>query len=91
MKIPPSKTTDSKKFNEDFNQFREEVFAVGTLGAVSYVVKGMHELPGRKSILLISDGFRIYSRDDPDRNYRTLLALRRLIDQANRATVVIYT
>ena len=80
-----------QKFNEDFNQFREEVFAVGTLGAVSYVVKGMHELPGRKSILLISDGFRIYSRDDPDRNYRTLLALRRLIDQANRATVVIHT
>jgi len=78
-------------FNEDFNQFREDAFAVGTLGAVGYVVKGMHELPGRKSILLISDGFRIYSRDDPDRSYRALLALRHLVDQANRATVVIYT
>jgi VWFA-related protein len=78
-------------FNEDFDQFREDAFAVGTLGAVGYVVKGMHELPGRKSILLISDGVRIYSRGDPDRNYRALLALRRLIDQANRATVVIYT
>jgi len=77
--------------NEDINQFREDVFAVGTLGAVSYVVKGMRELPGRKSILLMSDGFRISSADDPQRNYRTLLALRRLIDQANRATVVIYT
>jgi VWFA-related protein len=78
-------------FNEDFDQFREDAFAVGTLGAVGYVVKGMHELPGRKSILLISDGVRIYSRGDPDRNYRALMALRRLIDQANRATVVIYT
>lgn len=77
--------------NDEMNQFREDVFAVGTLGAVSYVVKGMRELPGRKSILLISDGFKIYSGGDPDRNYRTLLALRRLIDQANRATVVIYT
>lgn len=77
--------------NDDLNQFREDVFAVGTLGAVGYVVKGMRELPGRKSILLISDGFKIYSAGDPDRNYRTLLALRRLIDQANRATVVIYT
>lgn len=87
-----SKQNDSQQaFNEDFNQFREDAFAVGTLGAVGYVVKGMHELPGRKSILLISDGFRIYSRDDPDRSYRALLALRRLIDQANRATVVIYT
>jgi VWFA-related protein len=77
--------------NEDVNQFREDVFAVGTLGAIGYVVKGMRELPGRKSILLMSDGFRISSLDDPERNYRTLLALRRLIDQANRATVVIYT
>jgi hypothetical protein len=51
----------------------------------------MRELPGRKSILLISDGFSIYSADDPTRNFRTLFALRRLIDQANRATVVIYT
>jgi hypothetical protein len=86
------KAADAKQVaNEDFNQFREDAFAVGTLGAVSYVVKGMRELPGRKSILLMSDGFRISSVDDPERNYRTLLALRRLIDQANRATVVIYT
>jgi VWFA-related protein len=86
------KAADAKQVpNEDFNQFREDVFAVGTLGAISYVVKGMRELPGRKSILLMSDGFRISSADDPGRNYRTLLALRRLIDQANRATVVIYT
>jgi VWFA-related protein len=82
---------EAREANEEFNQFREDVFAIGTLGAVSYVVKGMHELPGRKSILLISDGFRIYSRDDPNRNFRALTALRRLIDQANRATVVIYT
>ncbi|MDQ2856645.1 MAG: VWA domain-containing protein, partial [Acidobacteriota bacterium] len=70
--------------NEDLNQFREDVFAVGTLGAVSYVVRGLRELPGRKSILLISDGFTIYSRDDPTRNYRALDALRRLVDQALR-------
>jgi VWFA-related protein len=77
--------------NEDLDQFREDVFSVGTLGAVGYVVKGMRELPGRKSILLISDGFKNSSAGDPDRNNRTLLALRRLIDLANRATVVIYT
>ena len=86
------KGADAKQVaNEDLNQFREDVFAVGTLGAVSYVVRGMRELPGRKSILLMSDGFKISSADDPERNFRTLLALRRLIDQANRATVVIYT
>ena len=76
---------------EEFNQFREDVYAVGTLGAVNYVVRGLRDLPGRKSILLISDGFRIYSQDDPTRNYRTLQKLQRLIDEAGRASVVIYT
>ena len=86
-----NQSEEAQAANEDFNQFREDLFAVGTLGAVSYVIRGLHELPGRKSILLISDGFRIYSRDDPTRNYRALERLRRLIDQANRSSVVIYT
>lgn len=77
--------------NEELNQFREDVYAVGTLGAVNYVVRGLRELPGRKSILLISDGFRIYSQFDPSRNYRTLHSLQRLVDEAGRASVVIYT
>ena len=77
--------------NKELNQFRDDLFAVGTLGAVSYVVKGLRQLPGRKSVLLISDGFRIYSQDDPTQNYRTVEKLRRLIDEAGRASVVIYT
>jgi VWFA-related protein len=91
MESGSGNSEEARAANEEFNQFREDVFAIGTLGAVSYVVKGMRELPGRKSILLISDGFRIYSLSDPNRNYRAFQALRRLIDQANRATVVIYT
>jgi VWFA-related protein len=77
--------------NEDFNQFREDVFSVGTLGALNYIVKGLRELSGRKSILLISDGLRIFNRDDPGRSNRVLQALLRLVDLANRASVVIYT
>jgi VWFA-related protein len=77
--------------NAELNQFREDVFATGTLGAVNYVVKGLRELPGRKSVLLISDGFRIMNRDDPTRNERTRQRLQRLIDEAGRASVVIYT
>ena len=91
---------------EEQNRFRDDVFAVGTLGAIDYVVRGLKELPGRKSILLISDGLRLYHIDNnvsPEArtgshsrsyNYEETLALdrlRRLIDQANRASVVIYT
>jgi VWFA-related protein len=88
---PGEHGADIDAATEDLNQFREDVYAVGTLGAVNYVVRGLRELPGRKSILLISDGFRIYSHDDPTRNYRTLQKLQRLIDEAGRASVVIYT
>lgn len=77
--------------NEELNQFRDDLYSVGTLGAVTYVVRGLRDLPGRKSVLLISDGFRIYSRDDPTRTYRTVQKLQRLIDEAGRSSVVIYT
>ena len=75
----------------DLDQFREDIFAVGTLGALNYIVRGLRELPGRKSVVLISDGFKIFSRSDPEGSERILMALRRLIDLANRASVVIYT
>ena len=77
----------------EFEDFRESVFATGTLGAVNYVVRGMQELPGRKSILLLSDGFKLYSEDALGfrESGRVMASLRRLVDMANRASVVIYT
>lgn len=74
---------------EDVDDFRESIFTVGTLGALNYVVRGMRELPGRKSVVLFSDGFQLFrgnNRDD-----RVLTSLRRLTDLANRASVVVYT
>jgi VWFA-related protein len=88
---PGDHGADVDKQNEELNQFREDMFSVGTLGAISYVVKGLRELPGRKSILLVSDGFRIYNQEDASRNYLALEKLRRLVDEAGRASVVIYT
>ena len=77
----------------EFNDFRESVFATGTLGAINYIVRGMQDLPGRKSILLLSDGFKLFSRtaDGSIETGRVLQSLRRLVDMANRASVVIYT
>src|SRR5205085_41363 len=75
----------------ELNNFREDIFAVGTLGALNYVVRGMHELPGRKSVVLLSEGFQLYRNSNNETNYRVLDALHRLIDLANRASVVIYT
>lgn len=77
----------------EFNDFRESVFATGTLGAVNYIVRGMSELPGRKSILLLSDGFKMFTQDASGfrDSGRVMESLRRLVDQANRASVVVHT
>jgi VWFA-related protein len=71
--------------------FREEVFSVGTLGTLSYVVRGLRDLPGRKSVLMLSDGFKIFDPGDPAGTHRVQTALDTLTDLANRASVVIYT
>src|ERR1043166_9668046 len=77
--------------NQDMEEFRRDVFAIGTLGAISYVIKGLKEFPGRKSILLVSDGFKVWDREDPTKNLQTRERLQRLVDEAGRASVVIYT
>jgi VWFA-related protein len=76
---------------DELNEFRENMFSIGTLGAVNYIVRGMRELPGRKSILLLSEGFKLFDSNSNSDNFRFLESLRRLIDLANRASVVIYT
>ncbi|MEQ1923498.1 MAG: VWA domain-containing protein, partial [Pyrinomonadaceae bacterium] len=75
------------------NDFRSNVFATGTLGALRYIVQGMSELPGRKSVILFSDGFRLFEENESGfRESGTVLDfLKVLVDTANRSSVVFYT
>jgi VWFA-related protein len=70
-------------------QWRRVAYSLGTLGAVSYLVRGMRDMPGRKSLILISDGLRL--RSGGERDERLVEALRHLTDQANRSAVVLYS
>ena len=70
-------------------QLRSSVFSVGTLGAIRYVVDGLRELPGRKTLVLFSENLQLFNGNDPD--MRVMDAVHDLIDAANRASVVIYT
>jgi VWFA-related protein len=74
----------------DIDQFREEIFSVGTLGAMNFIIRGLRDLPGRKSVVLFSDGIALFGRDGEE-NLRVAEAMRRLTDLANRASVVVYT
>lgn len=80
---------DMTSLGTQSNQYRDDIFSVGTLGALNFIVRGLRSLPGRKSVILFSDGFRIYDEDQGSR--RILDNINRLADLANRASVVIYT
>jgi VWFA-related protein len=70
-------------------QFRSEFLSAGTFGALSYVIRGLKDLPGRKSIVFFSESIRITS--EKGRVDRLLNAMQNLTDEANRASVVLYT
>ncbi|HEU4795116.1 MAG TPA: VWA domain-containing protein [Pyrinomonadaceae bacterium] len=76
---------------DDLNQMRKDLFAVGTLGALNYLINGLSEMPGRKSIVLFSDGFQTFNPSEPSGSSRVLNSLQQLLDHANRASVVINT
>jgi VWFA-related protein len=85
--------------------FQSDIFTAGALGAVSFVIRGMRDMPGRKSVLLVNDGFALtgYQQSasslgrEPARSSfleakpHTIEAMQRLVDEANRSFVVIYT
>ena len=83
---------DEKNRNDAINDYISGLFATGTLGAAKYVIGGMNELPGRKSIILFSDGFQLTEKDRTGEDLPSpiLELLRPLIDLANRASVVLY-
>lgn len=65
---------------------RNSMLATGSLGALEYVVRGVERLPGRKSVVFVSEGFSLI-----DRQSREWSAFTRVMDRANRAGVVVYT
>jgi VWFA-related protein len=67
---------------------RQVSVALGTLSALEAVVQALARMPGRKSLLFVSEGFVLGdSRDDA---LRVRARVRDVIESANRASVVIY-
>jgi VWFA-related protein len=76
---------------------RSNNLIVGTFVSANQVIKKMQELPGRKAVLLFSEGFslnNLYDVSDDSaivKPNQALDSMKQLIDLANRASVVIYT
>lgn len=75
---------------EPGEQLRDDVFAAGSLGAINYVVKGLQTLPGRKSIILFTDGMPLQIHEFDGTINSRIDNFNMLIEVANRASVVIY-
>jgi VWFA-related protein len=85
----PQSVDGDRAQDKDYDEYRAERFTIGTMGALRFVVRGLREMPGRKAVILFSDGFAL--RDSKGDATRYTSALDRLIDLANRASVVFYT
>jgi VWFA-related protein len=68
---------------------REQIFTAGSMGAIQYIVEGLKELPGRKSVIVFSENMKMNYADG--QSQRVMDSIRRLTDAANRASVVVYT
>ncbi len=77
--------------SDQFNAVRADAFAIGTLGALRSIVEGMEELPGRKSVIMFSDGWNMFDIERFSLSDRVTSYLAKLIEAANRAGAVFYT
>lgn len=69
---------------------RDAMASGGSFGALSYIARGVAELPGRKCIVFLSDGFS-QMFDDRVGSGRVWRAMSRMLAQANAAGVVVST
>ena len=67
----------AEPMNARLNAIRRPFLAIGTIGALSFAIQGLREMPGRKAIAFFSDGF--------------MQSAGGLVELANRASVVLYT
>jgi VWFA-related protein len=74
--------------DDPLSSYREASFAVGAIARVEATIDALREKPGRKAVVLVSEGFTIFAPGND--NVGIEYAMHRLVDRANRAGVVIY-
>jgi VWFA-related protein len=74
--------------------FRQKATTIGTMDALEYVLRGLRDVPGRKAVFLVSEGFplctsRLCRQNEVVRDVAE--GLRDVADLANRSAAVVYT
>jgi VWFA-related protein len=87
-----SQSTDitTREYMQDMQAFRAESLAVGTIGTLNLLVRSLGDKPGRKTVVLFSENFRLTDYNN-QRSERLVQEMRKLADYSNRASAVVYT
>lgn len=88
--VTDRKQTDyevSKNNNSKENNF----YMQSSLGTIRYIISSMKSLPGRKTMMLFSDGIAIGNDANKSGNADVFEYLREVAEVANRSSVVVYT
>ncbi len=87
--VPASSVDQDGGLRVDIDKVRGELMSAGTLGALEYVLRGIESVPGRKSVVFVSEGFDLGLREH--KASRVWSTFTRVMDRANRAGVVVYS
>ncbi|MEJ7711566.1 MAG: VWA domain-containing protein [Pyrinomonadaceae bacterium] len=85
----PELASKSAQTINDLEAERAANYTVGTFGTLNFVMQGLGQMPGRKTVMLFAESFRLFTNQG--RNARLFENLQRLTEQANLASTVIYT
>lgn len=88
--VADTKTMDYKASKNNDTQ-EKAAFALTAFGVMKYIVAGMAKMPGRKSLMLFSDGINIEGDAGKVKGTAVYDFLQDVIDVANRSSVVVYT
>jgi VWFA-related protein len=74
---------------------RDLLYTLFTMGSIEEVIKGLKDLPGRKDLIFVSESMKVMFEDNktPSQGRELVLKerLQRLVDNANKAAVVIHS
>ena len=73
---------------DPYDRFQQRNFAQDSMAKIDASIDLLKPLPGRKSVILLSEGFTIFGPGLDNALMRDLM--QRLVDHANRAGVVVY-
>lgn len=93
-KISKEMAEKEKQSTQQVNESSQDFGTFGTFGALKYIIRSMKDLPGRKSLILFSEGFATV-QNIPGTKMKSLnpfvRSIETLTDLANRSSVVIHT